>query len=376
MRILYGVQGTGNGHLARARLFAPALLRAGHEVDWLFSGRDPGAYFDMEAFGEARHFRGLGLVVREGRIDRFATARRIRPLRLLRELADVRPERYDLVLSDYEPLSAWAARIKGVPVVGIGHQHAFAGPDAAGAVPEPDGDRLGRAVLRRFAPADVGLGLHWARFRPTILPPVVDASLALEDDEGFTLVYRPFESSRSLLAELNRVERMRFELFAPDVAADETVGNVRLRPCSYPLFRRRLVRASRVMCSTGFALVSEALHLGLPVLTRPLPGQHEQQANALALRALGLGRVHRGPLNPVLLERFAAEPRGARARPWPDVAGAVVEALDAGPGLDADALSARLWAEAASLAGAPTGASRVPTERVPQRLGSPVLTVG
>ena len=177
MRILYGVQGTGNGHLARARPFAPALLRAGHEVDWLFSGREPSAYFDMDAFGAARHFRGLGLVVRNGRIDRLATARRIRPLRLARELRDVRP-----------------------------------------------------------------------------------------------------------------------------------------------------------------------------VLTRPLPGQHEQQANALALRALGLGRVHRGALNPVLAERFAAEPRGARARPWPDVAGAVVQALDAGPGLDAEALSARLWRAAVGLA--------------------------
>ncbi len=205
MKILYGVQGTGNGHVARARLFEPALARAGHEVDWLFSGRDPSGYFDMEPFDEARHFRGLGLVVEGGRIDRLATARHIRPLRLVRELSEVRPERYDLVLSDYEPLSAWAGRLKGVPVVGIGHQQAFVGTDAEGIVPEPDGDRLGRAVLRRFAPADVRLGMHWARFRPTILPPVVDTSLALDDDEGFTLVYRPFESSGQLVAELNRV---------------------------------------------------------------------------------------------------------------------------------------------------------------------------
>ena len=357
MRILYGVQGTGNGHLARARVFAPALARAGHEVDWLFSGRDPSGYFDLEAFGAARHLRGLGLVVRHGRIDRLATARRIRPLRLARELLDVRPERYDLVVSDYEPLSAWAGKLEGVPVVGIGHQQAFAGTDADGCVPEPDGDRLGRAVLRRFAPADVGLGMHWARFRPTILPPVVDTSLALADDEGFTLVYRPFESSRTLVAELNRVERTRFELFAPDVRDRERVGNVLLRPCSHGVFRERLVRASGVMCSTGFELVSEALHLGLPVLTRPLPGQHEQQANALALRELGLARVHRGPLNPVLMERFLAEPRGARARRWPDVAGAVVEALGAGAGLDAEALSARLWRSAAALADPSTDAS-------------------
>ncbi len=357
MKILYGVQGTGNGHVARARLFEPALARAGHEVDWLFSGRDPSGYFDLEPFGEARHLRGLGLVVERGRIDRLATARRIRPLRLLRELSEVRPERYDLVVSDYEPLSAWAGKLKGVPVVGIGHQQAFAGTDADGIVPEPDGDRLGRAVLRRFAPADIVLGMHWARFRPTILPPVVDTSLTLAEDEGFTLVYRPFESSGELVADLNRVVGMRFELFSPEVRFEHRVHNVLLRPCSHGTFRERLVRASRVMCSTGFELVSEALHLGLPVLTRPLSGQHEQQANALALLELGLARVQRGPLNPELMERFAAEPRGVRARPWPDVAAGVVEALEAGDALDAEALSDRLWRAAAALVDAPGGES-------------------
>ena len=344
MKILYGVQGTGNGHLARARLFATALARAGHRVDWLFSGREPSAYFDMDAFGDARRVRGLGLAVRDGRVDRIATARAVRPLRTLRELHAVRPERHDLVISDYEPLTAWAARFKRVPSLGIGHQHAFGGDGTGGAgAPEPPGDRLGRAVLRRFAPTDLALGLHWARYRPTVLPPVIDASLAPAEDEGFTLVYRPFESSRTLLAELRRFDAERFELFGPDVEAEESVGNVRLRPCSHAFFRERLVRASRVICSTGFALVSEALHLGLPLLTRPLPGQHEQQANALALEAEGLARVHRGALGTALLERFATAPRGRIVRRWPDVAGAVVRALEDGPEIDAEALSERLW---------------------------------
>ncbi|MBP7664242.1 MAG: glycosyltransferase, partial [Shewanella sp.] len=39
MRILYGVQGTGNGHLSRARVMAKALMKQDIEVDFLFSGR-------------------------------------------------------------------------------------------------------------------------------------------------------------------------------------------------------------------------------------------------------------------------------------------------------------------------------------------------
>ena len=52
MKICYGVQGTGNGHIARARIMAQAFaLRDDVTVDFYFSGRDADAYFDMEVFG-------------------------------------------------------------------------------------------------------------------------------------------------------------------------------------------------------------------------------------------------------------------------------------------------------------------------------------
>ncbi|MEZ9793074.1 glycosyltransferase family protein, partial [Vibrio splendidus] len=40
MKILYGVQGTGNGHIARARAMAVAFRQQNIDVDFLFSGRD------------------------------------------------------------------------------------------------------------------------------------------------------------------------------------------------------------------------------------------------------------------------------------------------------------------------------------------------
>ena len=54
-----------------------------------------------------------------------------------------------------------------------------------------------------------------------------------------------------------------------------------------------------MICNTGFELIAEALHPGIPVLTRPLSGQFEQQANAMALKELNLTIVTRnlGVLN-------------------------------------------------------------------------------
>src|SRR5690606_23080407 len=101
MRILYGVQGTGNGHITRARAMAPELARAGIAVDYLFSGRPRERLFDMEPFGDFQHRDGLTFAVREGRIDPFATLRECRPLNFIRDIRALDLDGYDLVLSDY-----------------------------------------------------------------------------------------------------------------------------------------------------------------------------------------------------------------------------------------------------------------------------------
>lgn len=67
MKILYGVQGTGNGHIARARAMANALKAKNVDVDFLFSGREGDKYFSMEAFGDYQTRHGLTFSVNRGR---------------------------------------------------------------------------------------------------------------------------------------------------------------------------------------------------------------------------------------------------------------------------------------------------------------------
>jgi uncharacterized protein (TIGR00661 family) len=66
MKILYGVQGTGNGHITRARAMQVALAAAGIEVDWVFSGRERSRFFDMQAFGDFKVFKGLSFATKAG----------------------------------------------------------------------------------------------------------------------------------------------------------------------------------------------------------------------------------------------------------------------------------------------------------------------
>ncbi|MAJ34220.1 MAG: glycosyltransferase, partial [Candidatus Marinimicrobia bacterium] len=50
MNILYGIQGTGNGHITRSRLLVPLLRKKGFNVDVILSGRKKEEYWDMECF--------------------------------------------------------------------------------------------------------------------------------------------------------------------------------------------------------------------------------------------------------------------------------------------------------------------------------------
>ena len=52
MKILYGVQGTGNGHMARTKALLPELKKSGAQIDFVFSGRKQEDFFDMQAHQE------------------------------------------------------------------------------------------------------------------------------------------------------------------------------------------------------------------------------------------------------------------------------------------------------------------------------------
>ena len=58
MKVFYGVQATGNGHITRARAMAPKLKQAGIDVTWMFTGRPWEQLFEMEVFGDYEWLTG------------------------------------------------------------------------------------------------------------------------------------------------------------------------------------------------------------------------------------------------------------------------------------------------------------------------------
>ncbi|MBE8718059.1 MJ1255/VC2487 family glycosyltransferase [Cellvibrio polysaccharolyticus] len=337
MKILYGVQATGNGHITRARIMAKALAAENINVDWVFSGREPDAFFDMEIFGHYRLFRGLTFVTRHGKVDYPRTLLKSDLLQLRRDINTLDVSGYDLIISDFEPVSAWAAKKAGKTSLGISHQSAFLHP-----VPTQGANLFTRGFMRFFAPVSQPIGLHWHHFQQAILPPMVEnTGHACLINQGEILVYLPFASLEDFLPALRPINTCQFHVFHGDRYTGNLPAHIHLHPLSRDHFQQALHQCEGVICSAGFELPSEALHLGKKLLVQPVGGQMEQQSNALALQELGYAQVAQ-TLNAVCIRDWLATPQ-PDAKHFPDVAAALASWIKQADRIPLASLANTLW---------------------------------
>jgi uncharacterized protein (TIGR00661 family) len=315
---------------------ARALDRHDVEVTWLFSGRRRQDLFDMHCFGEFEHRRGLTFVTRDGQIRPIASLAANNLVEFARDVRALRLESFDLVVSDFEPVSAWAGRRAGIRTIGIGHQYAF-GPRTPRAGQSWWAERL----LASFAPVAQPLGLHWHRYGSNVLPPILDLPALPLSRGQQVLVYLPFEDQDRVTELLQCVPEQAFVQYAPGLQDSQLANVTRCHPGT-ERFKAHLASCRGVICNSGFELISECLHWGKPVLTRPLCGQMEQQSNAKALAGLGYAQVAT-ELTPRAVAQWLRQPGPAPSLPFPDVAGALAAWLAAGAVTEPAALVRDLW---------------------------------
>ncbi|QIQ20356.1 MJ1255/VC2487 family glycosyltransferase [Zophobihabitans entericus] len=334
MRILFGVQGTGNGHISRCRTLAVALKTAGADVDYIFSGRPPEDYFDMEAFGHYRTFRGMSFATQNGKINLRKTVQRIRAFRLIKDVKELDLSEYDCIISDFEPVSAWSARHQHLDCLGISNQASclYMQPKQYGLI--------AKAIMKFYAPVTRPIGLHWFHFGHPIMPPMIDP-LEAQGENGSIVVYLPFESLQDIKELLKHFPGYSFICFHPEIKQYSVEKNITLHPLSRTSFTTAVSCCSGIISNTGFALISEALVLGKKILTKPLSGQFEQLYNAECLEQLGMATVM-SSLDEQIVTQWLAQP-SQEAIIYPDVATELAKWIVSGQKEELQELSQRLW---------------------------------
>ncbi len=323
-RIIYGVSGEGSGHTSRAREMVRHLLDKGHEVRVVAYDR---SYASLKDEFDCLEIEGLHIVSRDNRVSALGTLahnlRRARKAiarnRALRHLFDhFQPE---LVITDFEPATAWLARWRGIPLLSLDNQHRlrymkFQVPASLLL------DRwLTRLIITLMIPRpNIALATSLEQgpgtnARTRIFPPIVRQQvLDLQPaNEAFHVVYVT-SAFDSLIYTLKCFEDRIFHVYGHH--AERVDGNIHYRAFSGDAFVQDLARCRSVIATAGFTLMSECLYLHKPLLALPMTGQFEQQVNALFLERSGCGVNARRASVEVLQTFFArdAECRAALQR--------------------------------------------------------------
>lgn len=284
MKILFAVQGTGNGHISRAMTLLPELCNYG-KVDLLISGRHNGL---TPSYPIRYKYEGLGFSLgKHGGIDLARTFTEAKISRLIKEFESVPVEKYDLVINDFEPLTAWASKVRQVPCIGLSHQSALLLPG----VPLPNENNLiGNLVLKHYAPTTEAISFHFNRWHPDIFTPVIrnDLRSVKITDNGHLTVYLPAYGDQLLIEFFSQLKGVKIEIFTRGTHKQQLSPMLSLHPVDQLSFGKSMASCSGIICGAGFETPAEALFLRKKLMVIPMKNQFEQQCNAAALQQMGV----------------------------------------------------------------------------------------
>ncbi len=284
MNILYAIQGTGNGHLSRAVDVIPELRKHG-KLDLFVSG----AQADIKLPYPVK-YKSKGLSFHfgtRGGINFVDTFRKNSTKDVIKEIATLPVEKYDLVINDFEAISAWACKKKGVPCIALSHQSALLSKKT----PRPKSiDPFGEWILKNYAPTSSYVGFHFESYDKNIFTPVIRSGIrsANAKDLGHYTVYLPAYDDKKLVKLFLCMPAIRWKIFSKHIKVPYHVGKISVYPIGNADFIESVVTASGVLCGAGFETPAEVLHLNKKLLVVPMSGQYEQRCNAAALKRLGV----------------------------------------------------------------------------------------
>jgi uncharacterized protein (TIGR00661 family) len=288
VRILFAIQGTGNGHISRAREIVPLLQKYG-DLDLLVSGTQADVLLNRPL---SYRFHGFSYVFgKKGSVDHWKTYKTMNLSRLWRDIRSLPIKEYDLIINDFEPVTAWACKLQGRPSVALSHQAAFLSKHT----PRPKNSfHWQEWVFKHYAPTAHQIGFHFQKYDDFIHTPVIRNEIrSIEtNDHGHISVYLPACHDALLVNLLKQVPEVKWEVFSKHSQRTYTDSNVFVQPINNQKYNLSLANSSGLLTGGGFEGPAEALYLGKKVLVMPMKYQYEQLCNAEAVKKMGVPVIY------------------------------------------------------------------------------------
>ncbi len=301
-KIIYAVAGQGFGHSSRSHLIGQHLLQQGHEL--IFAGSSQSYKYLSKYFpGKVHEISGLFFVYENGNINNAKT--------LMENIfnypsshaknADVfknifEPFAPDLVISDFEPFTAWWAWLNKIPYISIDHQHVL----TMCKLQHDSKDMFSRLAAHfvtkyYYTGARNYIILNFFKAQLTnkkaiLLPPVIRQQvLAKKPSQGQHIVFYSTDCTfaQKLASILQNFPDYKFLIYGFD--KERQYKNCIFKKTSTETFLEDLASCKAVIATAGFSLISECLHFKKRMLLLPVLGQYEQILNAKYIEKLGYG---------------------------------------------------------------------------------------
>ena len=296
-RIIYGVAGQGFGHAARSHETLIHLKRQKHQLMILA--------YNQSADMLSKDFPvvvipGLGLNYQNNKLSYWRTFYD-NALTIVRGTTKwpslykkIKAFKADLVITDFEPLSAAIAHLEKLPLISIDNQHQLTNSEIS--VPKKYKRDLAAVKLVTKSMvwgADYYLFISFFKTKITKarsfhFPPIVREKIRNEKPtvKDFILVYQN-SNFDYILDELKKLPKQHFIVYSgrPGIRKDK---NLLLKNYHSEMYKE-LASCKAIIGTVGMSLVSEALWLDKPYFALPVGGQIEQVINALYIKKLGYG---------------------------------------------------------------------------------------
>ena len=316
MRIVYGVQSTGRGHLARFSALKPLFDADGHELLIIVSGHDEPPSFFLDSVGSSRYERMAGFKMADDGVGGISKSRTARAF--VSNMPDLLSSLYqghkliskfnpDLIVSDFDPITGSPMVAPAVFKVGIGNQ----AMTRHSAIDQLTGLRFERfntnlAVKLCTSGVDVFLGCHFYPYDENCLPPILrlDIGKVPATNDGHILVYHSFQGRLgSIESYANNHRQLEIIVYGYESHREDMPDNIRFETDT-GRFLTDLATCDTYVGTAGFQTICEAFYLGKKIVVQPIDGHYEQKWNAAQLEELRMGRWHHGNLEEELATSF------------------------------------------------------------------------
>lgn len=296
MKIIYSLSGQGFGHSTRSKEIIRHLIANGHELRVMTYGQ---AFLLLGKEFETWEIPGLTLTYKHNKLSYYQTISKniINTKKLLFEFIKIykKTKKFNpnLIITDFEPLSALIAKFIKKPLISIDNQHQLTHTKIN--IPSKYKKELFMTMIV------INLMVWGAKkylitsfFKTTvknkkaeILSPIVRKEiLDLKPYYGdYLLIYEGAELSKIL--PILKKSNIKCVIFGSHrEGCDE---NIIFKNFNIDEWLKYLEGAKAVIATGGASLISECIYLKKPYLVLPIKRQMEQIINAIYLKKIGYG---------------------------------------------------------------------------------------